>query len=77
MSHEQLLATLSRLEAAERAACGHESIDVNSVAGQCPAYQPYVFVLPAPGVRIVVASPIFPKKAHRGRKETGRAVLFT
>ena len=46
MSHEQLLATLSRLEAAERAACGHESIDVNSVAGQCPAYQPYVFVLP-------------------------------
>ena len=36
MSHEQLLATLSRLEAAERAACGHESIDVNSVAGQCP-----------------------------------------
>lgn len=31
----------------------------------------------APGVRIVVASPIFPKKAYRGRKETGRAVLFT
>lgn len=30
-----------------------------------------------PGVRIVVASPIFPKKAYRGRKETGRAVLFT
>ncbi|WP_283180576.1 hypothetical protein [Pseudomonas svalbardensis] len=30
----------------------------------------------APGVRIVVASPNFPKKAHRGRKETGRAVLF-
>ena len=46
MSHEQLLATLSCLEAAERAACGHESIDINSVAGQCPAYQPYVFVLP-------------------------------
>lgn len=46
MSHEQILATLSRLEAAERAACGHESIDVNSVAGQCPAYHPYVFVLP-------------------------------
>ncbi len=31
----------------------------------------------APGVRIVVASPVFPKKAYRGRKETGRAVLFT
>lgn len=31
----------------------------------------------SPGVRIVVASPIFPKKAYRGRKETGRAVLFT
>ncbi len=31
----------------------------------------------APGVRIVVASPIFPKKVYRGRKETGRAVLFT
>ncbi|WP_339466780.1 toll/interleukin-1 receptor domain-containing protein [Pseudomonas sp. EA_65y_Pfl2_P74] len=30
-----------------------------------------------PGVRIVVASPVFPKKAYRGRKETGRAVLFT
>ena len=29
-----------------------------------------------PGVRIVVASPIFPEKAYRGRKETGRAVLF-
>ncbi|MDU8432618.1 hypothetical protein RYA99_25975, partial [Pseudomonas syringae pv. actinidifoliorum] len=25
----------------------------------------------APGVRIVVASPIFPKKVYRGRKETG------
>lgn len=46
MSHEQILATLSRLEAAERAACGHESIDVNSVAGQCPAYQPYVLCCP-------------------------------
>jgi len=34
-------------------------------------------LLAAPGVRIVVASPIFPKKAYRGRKETGRAVLFT
>ena len=34
-------------------------------------------LLSAPGVRIVVASPIFPKKAYRGRKETGRAVLFT
>lgn len=31
----------------------------------------------SPGVRIVVASPVFPKKAYRGRKETGRAVLFT
>ena len=31
----------------------------------------------APGVRIVVASPVFPKKVYRGRKETGRAVLFT
>ncbi|WP_416148196.1 IS3 family transposase [Pseudomonas sp. KU26590] len=30
-----------------------------------------------PGVRIVVASPVFPKKVYRGRKETGRAVLFT
>ncbi|MBX6622504.1 hypothetical protein K4M09_12825, partial [Pseudomonas syringae pv. tomato] len=29
-----------------------------------------------PGVRIVVASPVFPKKVNRGRKETGRAVLF-
>lgn len=33
--------------------------------------------LPSPGVRIVVASPVFPKKSYRGRKETGRAVLFT
>ena len=31
----------------------------------------------APGVRIVVASLVFPKKAYRGRKETGCAVLFT
>ena len=31
----------------------------------------------APGVRIVVASPIFPEKEHRGRKETTRVVLFT
>ncbi|WP_228394493.1 CPBP family intramembrane glutamic endopeptidase [Pseudomonas helleri] len=31
----------------------------------------------APGVRIVVASPNFPENAYRGRKETGRAVLFT
>ncbi|MFJ5240868.1 hypothetical protein ACIP86_29825, partial [Pseudomonas neuropathica] len=31
----------------------------------------------SPGVRIVVASPFFPKKVYRGRKETGRAVLFT
>ncbi|XVN16007.1 tyrosine-type recombinase/integrase [Pseudomonas corrugata] len=30
-----------------------------------------------PGVRIVVASPNFPEKADRGRKETVRAVLFT
>ncbi|MEW5698304.1 hypothetical protein AB1699_20395 [Pseudomonas synxantha] len=30
-----------------------------------------------PGVRIVVASSVFPEKAYRGRKETGRAVLFT
>ena len=37
----------------------------------------YFVVAEAPGVRIVVASPIFPKKAYRGRKETGRAVLFT
>ncbi|MDD0997996.1 hypothetical protein M5G20_19310 [Pseudomonas sp. TNT2022 ID1044] len=36
-----------------------------------------VVAVEAPGVRIVVASPIFPKKAYRGRKETGRAVLFT
>jgi hypothetical protein len=32
---------------------------------------------PAPGVRIVVASPNFPEKADRGRKETVRVVLFT
>jgi hypothetical protein len=31
----------------------------------------------APGVRIVVASPDLPPKAHRGRKETGCDVLFT
>jgi integrase len=31
----------------------------------------------APGVRIVVASPNFPEKADRGRKETVRVVLFT
>jgi IS5 family transposase len=30
-----------------------------------------------PGVRIVVTSPNFPENAYRGRKETGRAVLFT
>jgi hypothetical protein len=30
-----------------------------------------------PGVRIVVASPNFPEKADRGRKETVRVVLFT
>ncbi|MFJ2541223.1 hypothetical protein ACIOWA_27830, partial [Pseudomonas sp. NPDC087614] len=36
-----------------------------------------VFLAISPGVRIVVASPVFPKKAYRGRKETGRAVLFT
>ena len=57
MSHEQILATLSRLEAAERAACGHESIDVNSVAGQCPAYQPYVFVRPLNRVLRLRATP--------------------
>ncbi len=31
----------------------------------------------APGVRIVVASAKFPEKAYRGRKESGRDVLFT
>jgi len=31
----------------------------------------------APGVRIVVASPDLPPKAHRGRKETACDVLFT
>ncbi|WP_176561498.1 MULTISPECIES: hypothetical protein [Pseudomonas syringae group] len=37
----------------------------------------YQFIALPPGVRIVVASPVFPKKVYRGRKETGRAVLFT
>ncbi|XLM12322.1 hypothetical protein DKB71_17515 [Pseudomonas sp. PLMAX] len=34
-------------------------------------------LMDSPGVRLVVASPVFPKKAYQGRKETGRAVLFT
>ena len=46
MSTEQRLARLSQLEAADRAARGHEHIDIHSAGGQCPAHQPYLFVLP-------------------------------
>lgn len=46
MSPEQRLKKLAQLEAADRSASGQAHIDINSVGGQCPVHQPFIFVLP-------------------------------